>query len=131
MGLQERVKNFSGHLKRNETFLAELTELASQGLPQNEIAIRLGCAQGTVSTYWPAHITKRRRGYQRVNRYIPKDVAEKFPVHPEVVLAKEQLVKAFAANPFDAKNFALCCQRLENLVGKHHPIDQRPLKQRK
>ncbi|HEV7234849.1 MAG TPA: hypothetical protein VGN15_01625 [Ktedonobacteraceae bacterium] len=129
MGLQGRVKNLSIHHKYDKEFLTKLNNLASQGLTQCEIASQLGCGQGTVSFYWPSHIAKRKRGHQ-AGRYVEKDAAEKFPVHPEVVVAKEQLLKAFTANPFDARVYAACCERLEALVNKHHPLEQRPLKQR-
>lgn len=104
--------------------------LFGEGKDANQIVRITGYSPRTVTRYQPTELKNPNRVTphskpKRTKQAEPGWEQKEFPVHPEVVEAKEALIKAFMADG----DWGVPRARLEHLLEKHHPVESRPKEQ--
>lgn len=103
----------------------QVLELKKQGKTFAKIAKILHCSERTARVFFPKELRRKHKPESA-----PRNATKAwFPVHPEVVEAKETLCRVFQVRPFSPKDYAKCITRLKYLLKKHHPKESRPSEQ--
>ena len=107
--------------RRGKIDVELIQQLSNEGKTVNEIVGITGYSLRTVRRHRPEEL----KNPKRVPKAKPGWEQREFFVHPEVVEAKEALIKTF----MDNGDWGVPRARLEHLLGKHHPMAERPTEQ--
>lgn len=97
---------------------AQIQALLREGLTQREVCSRLRISRTTVNQYKPLDLPKRERAKPVRSGRV---AATEFPVHPDVVAAKMELLAQFDS----LGDIGVARAKLASLLRKHHPRENR------
>jgi transposase-like protein len=121
--------------KPNEELDQKIKELYREGLSYRDISAVLPVGKSRISRCVLRDLEEHElRINNRKNNGLkkspkPRPFENNFPVHPEVLKAKESLIEVFMISTPGSLEYADAYISLEALLYKHHPIESRPPEQ--